>query len=529
MERQDVTIKSGRRMACYCRVSTKKDAQLDSLENQVEYFTDYATKKECILSNVYADEGKSGKQMKKRPQFMQMLRDARQHKFDYLVVKDISRFARNTEDFLNAIRELKSLGIITVFTNNGLDSKDAELTLTILASVAQEESNKMSKSVKWGKRINMEKGKVPNFAFGYDQRNKFELCINPEEEKVVHKIFDLYTEEGFGTSKIAGYLNQQGVLTKKLKKANWYQKTVIDILRNELYTGKIINRKTEIEDWIKGKRVKLSESEHIVVERPELRIISDEQFNKARALLEQRKDAFNLNNKRESYKYIFSGLIKCADCGYSFRRLTRQYVEGGKTYKRWVCSYRNAKGSGMCPNTTVIDEEVLLDCIKEFFNEICSDREALIKEVIRQVNTRVHTMIKDIRADDKELLEQIKQLKKQESKIQDMYVEDLLTMEELKQKLTPIKKQREHFEMQVRQLASQNDISNNIETEVRKYFKNMSNILKLEDWSNEQFKQVIEKISVTHEGDVTIQLKLLTTQEVDFCIPLNVPLTNIES
>lgn len=519
----------GKKLACYCRVSTKKDAQLDSLENQVQYFTDYADKHGFVLFNVYADEGKSGKQMKKRPQFMQMLRDARKHKFDCVAVKDISRFARNTEDFLNAIRELKELGIVTFFTNNGLDSKDAELTLTILASVAQEESNKMSKSVKWGKRINMEKGKVPNFVFGYNQIDKFTLEINPEEAEIVHKIFDLYTDEGYGTSKIAGYLNKRGILTKKLKKANWYQKTVIDILRNELYTGKVINRKTEIKDWIKETRTRLPQSEHIVVERPELRIISDEQFIKAKNLLEYRKEAFKLNNKRESYKYIFSGLIKCADCGYSFRRLTRQYVEGGKTYKRWVCSYRNAKGSDMCPNTVVIDEEVLLGCIKEYFIEICGDTEALIKEVIRQVNTRIHKMIKEIRADDKELLDEIKDLKKQESKYKDMYVEELITIEELKEKLIPIKNKREHLEMQVRQLASQNDISNNIEVEVRKYFKNMSNILRIEDWSNEQLKQVIEKINVTHEGDITIQLKLLTAQEVDFSIPLSVPLTNIES
>ncbi len=222
------------KMACYCRVSTDKEEQLQSLAKQKEYFTKFAENNGYELYEIYADEGISGKRAKNRPKFQQMLEDARCNKFEVLAVKDISRFARNTVDFLESFRELKSLGIKVRFTNNNLGSDDPEFVLTVLASIAQEESAKLSERVKFGKAVNAKKGRVPNFVFGYNKVDTFTLEINEYEADVVRKMYELFLEEGYGTLKIAEYLNAKGILTKKKQQANWYQKTVVDILKNPI-------------------------------------------------------------------------------------------------------------------------------------------------------------------------------------------------------------------------------------------------------------------------------------------------------
>ena len=157
------------RIAAYCRVSTEKDEQLDSLENQKQFFSEYAEKNGHSLIRLYADEGISGTSLKKRSEFLRLMKDARLGLFEAVVVKDISRFARNTVDFLQSIRELKALGINTMFITANMESLgESEFVLTIFGAMAQEESANLSKRVKFGKKINAQKGRVPQRILGYD-------------------------------------------------------------------------------------------------------------------------------------------------------------------------------------------------------------------------------------------------------------------------------------------------------------------------------------------------------------------------
>ena len=157
------------KIAAYCRVSTDKDEQLDSLEHQKEFFTEYATKNGHKLVRLYADEGISGTSLKRRVEFQRLLQDAKLGIFDVVVVKDISRFARNTVDFLQSIRALKSLGINTMFLTANMESLgESEFVLTVFSALAQEESVNLSKRVKFGKKINAQKGRVPRVIFGYE-------------------------------------------------------------------------------------------------------------------------------------------------------------------------------------------------------------------------------------------------------------------------------------------------------------------------------------------------------------------------
>ena len=183
------------RIAAYCRVSTDKEEQLDSLENQKEFFSEYAEKHGHTLIRLYADEGISGTSLKKRNEFLRLIKDARLGLFESVVVKDISRFARNTVDFLQSIRELKALGVNIIFITANMQSLgESEFVLTIFGAMAQEESANLSKRVKFGKKINAQKGRVPQRIFGYDRIDNFTLKINYHEAQVVREIYRLYLE-----------------------------------------------------------------------------------------------------------------------------------------------------------------------------------------------------------------------------------------------------------------------------------------------------------------------------------------------
>ncbi|MCH5250564.1 MAG: recombinase family protein, partial [Lachnospiraceae bacterium] len=222
-------------IAAYCRVSTDKEDQLNSLDAQRAFFAEYTQRTGDNLVRLYADEGISGTKIKNRKEFLRMMADAEQGVFNMVVVKDISRFARNTVDLLQNIRKLKSLGIETQFlTANMTSMGNSEFVLTIFGALAQEESANTSKRVKFGKKINAEKGKVPNIVYGYDKiiGDYFNLEINKQEALVVGQIYSWYLQEGYGAAKIAGMLNKKGFKTKR--NCNWSQNAVCRILTNEL-------------------------------------------------------------------------------------------------------------------------------------------------------------------------------------------------------------------------------------------------------------------------------------------------------
>ena len=280
-------------IAAYCRVSTDKEDQLNSLETQKEFFLEYTKRTGDNLIKLYADEGISGTKIKNRKEFQRMLADAEKGLFDMVVVKDISRFARNTVDLLQSVRKLKALGIETQFlTANMTSMGNSEFVLTIFGALAQEESANTSKRIKFGKKMNAEKGRVPNIVYGYDKTigDYFNLSINEEEAKVIRQMYKWYTEEGFGGAKIANMLNERGVKTKRGN--NWSQNSVCRILTNEIYTGKIINGKEEVADFLTGQRKEKDESEWLVTLRPELRIIDDEIFDRAQEILKGRQRFF---------------------------------------------------------------------------------------------------------------------------------------------------------------------------------------------------------------------------------------------
>lgn len=494
------------KIAAYCRVSTDKADQLNSLEAQKEFFSEYTQRTGDVLIKLYADEGISGTKIKNRKEFLRMMSDAEKGMFDMVVVKDISRFARNTVDLLQNVRKLKALGIETQFlTANMTSMGNSEFVLTIFGALAQEESANTSKRVKFGKKLNAEKGRVPNIVYGYDKTigDYFNLEINKEESKVVKQIYKWYTEEGYGAAKISNMLNEKGYRTKR--NCKWSQNAICRILTNEIYTGKIINGKQEISDFLTGQRREKDETEWLVVERPELRIIEGEVFEKAQEILRGRNDAFNLNHERQSNKYLFSTLIKCKECGWSFRRTVRTYKN---TYVRWVCSGRNGKGADSCPNKTVVDEEELIQILQEYFNRVLQQKNKVIDYVVKEFQ-RVYKA-KDENAEyEKELNLQIARLQRVRQKYMDMYTDDLISREELNDKLGGTRQELDRLENELKMVSSNLTKGDQMEKILNDTFKQIEDITDVHEMTNVQLKRLIKKIEVDKDGNVDIYLRLL--------------------
>lgn len=493
-------------IAAYCRVSTDKEDQLNSLETQKEFFLEYTKRTGDNLIKLYADEGISGTKIKNRKEFQRMLADAEKGLFDMVVVKDISRFARNTVDLLQSVRKLKSLGIETQFlTANMTSMGNSEFVLTIFGALAQEESANTSKRIKFGKKMNAEKGRVPNIVYGYDKTvgDYFNLSINEEEAKVICQMYQWYTDEGFGGAKIANMLNDRGIKTKRGN--SWSQNSVCRILTNEIYTGKIINGKEEIADFLTGQRKEKDESEWLVTVRPELRIIEDETFDKAQDILKGRHDSFKITHERQSNKYLFSTLIKCKECGWSFRRTVRQYKN---TYVRWVCSGHNGRGADSCPNAVTVDEEELIQVLQEYFQDVLGKKKKVIDHVIREFQ-RVYKAKDENIEYEKELNTELNKLRKSREKYMDMYTDDLISREELNEKIGGMRKEIERLENELKMVSYHLTKGEQLEAVLNNTFKEMEDIADVHEMTNTQLKHLIQKIEVDKDGNVDIYLHLI--------------------
>ncbi len=493
-------------IAAYCRVSTDKSDQLNSLETQKEFFLEYTKRTGDNLIKLYADEGISGTKIKNRKEFQRMLADAEKGLFDMVVVKDISRFARNTVDLLQSVRKLKSLGIETQFlTANMTSMGNSEFVLTIFGALAQEESANTSKRIKFGKKMNAEKGRVPNIVFGYDKTigDYFNLSINENEAKAIRQIFQWYTEEGYGGAKIANMLNERGIKTKRGN--NWSQNSVCRILTNEIYTGKIINGKEEVADFLTGQRKEKDESEWLVTIRPELRIIEDEVFDKTQDILKGRHDSFKITHERQSNKYLFSTLIKCKECGWSFRRTVRQYKN---TYVRWVCSGHNGKGADSCPNAITVDEEELIQVLQEYFQDVLSKKKKVINYVIKEFQ-RVYKAKDENIEYEKQLNTELNKFRKSREKYMDMYTDDLISREELNEKIGGMRKEIERLENELKMVSYHLTKGEQLEAILNSTFKQLEDITDVHEMTNTQLKRLLNKIEVDKDGNVDIYLRLI--------------------
>ena len=349
------------RTAAYCRVSCGKDAMLHSLEAQADYYeTLIRGKPEWTFCGVYADEAFTGTKAE-RPAFQKMLADCRAGRIDQILVKSISRFARNTVTLLTTVRELKSLGVDVFFEEQGIRTMSAagELLLTILASFAQEESRSVSENMKWRIRKNFEAG-IPwnGTVFGYRlQDGKY--IVKPDEAEVVKQIFTWYLA-GMGYMAIAKKLNASGAKTRNGNA--WNHASVLWILHNYSYTGNLLLQTTYTESYITKKyRKNTGEKPMYHAQQSHEPIVSEEMFNAAQREMQKRSEKYmHPENKN---KTDFSGKVYCGICGKRCRRKKRH------DKNVWLCNTFSMHGKTACP-AKAVPEEILLECAAEINMEM---------------------------------------------------------------------------------------------------------------------------------------------------------------
>ena len=493
------------KIAAYCRVSTDKDEQLDSLEHQKEFFTEFSAKNGHELVRLYADEGITGTSLKKRGEFLRLMQDAELGLFQMVVVKDISRFARNTVDFLQSTRKLKSLGINTLFLTANMQSLgESEFVLTMFSALAQEESVNLSKRVKFGKKLNAEKGRVPQRIFGYNRINNFTLEINPREAEVVRAIYRLYLDEGLGCRTISLELNRLGYKTKF--DCNWNPRGVRRVLMNPIYCGEYVNNIYEIKDCLEGKQVRLPPEQHFHHDRPEWTIVSKERFYRAQMLLSERRKKYDsgasFKDGRHSEKHLFSTLILCEHCGRSFYQ--KHYTYANTRYY-WKCQINDQFTAEKCDNRVTITEEDLIEEIRSYLFSMIRDKAQFIQCILAELKKSEEKPKKT--ASKADLQKKIKELRAKKEKYQEMYAADVMTMAELKEKTAEINREIEVLKEQLDQTNNSDNLEKTSLEQMRIYTEEIEAFLTLKNAKNRDLQKIISRISVNRAGEIKIYLR----------------------
>ena len=377
------------KVAAYCRVSTDDKEQKTSYEAQIQYYTNKINKNpDWQMAGIFADEGITGTQAKKRPQFLKMIRLCRQGKIDVILTKSLSRFARNTVDSLNYIRELKMLGIAVISEKENINTltAESEMLITIMSCFAQAESESISKNVSWGVRQSFKSGNVPmqyKKLLGYKKGENDLPEIIPEEAEIVKEIFRSYLD-GMSLKQIADSLNSRGIKTKH-KQTTWQTELVKSVLVNEKYTGDALLQKTYITDCItKKSRKNNGELPMYLVKNHHEPIISRADFNRVQEEMARRGAKKAIANKlgkteqgKYSAKYALSELLICGECGSRYRRVT--WTAKGFKEIKWRCINRIQYGKRKCHSSPTIDEQPLHRAIVSAINEFCEVKDDVAK------------------------------------------------------------------------------------------------------------------------------------------------------
>lgn len=379
------------RVAAYCRVSTEQEEQQNSFAVQVAYYTDLINKKkEWTLAGIFADEGISGTQTKKRTEFNRMIRMCNNKKIDLIITKSISRFSRNTVDCLQYIRQLKELGIGVIFEKENINTltMTSEFMIALYGSFAQAESESISKNILWGKEKAYREGKVPfqyKKLLGYRKGADGKPEIVPEEAETVRSIFSLYLD-GYTLLNIAQILMDQKITTAT-GKSEWTKSVIQSILKNEKYVGDALLQKTFTADCITHKVVKNNgERPMYLVTDHHTPIIDRDTFDRVQQEIARRNSKRKISDQTKtekgkySGKYALSELLICGQCGTPYRR--RIWTKSGNKQVVWRCISRLEHGRRYCPDSPTIKEENLHRGIIRAINNYYSCRDD-IKRILK--------------------------------------------------------------------------------------------------------------------------------------------------
>lgn len=497
------------RVAAYCRVSTDSEDQLNSYMTQLRYYENFLADSETErLVSVYADEGITGTRMDKREEFQRMLKDCRRGKIDRIIVKSISRFARNTKDCLSVLRELKDLGITVLFESQNIDTANItdEIMVTVMGGLAQEESASISNNVRWGIRSKMRNGTVKfhSAPFGYNLYDG-DLKINPREAEIVKSIFKMFLS-GMGYDSICRELNESKVI-KNDKGTKWLSASVRYILTNEKYIGDSMWQKNYNTSMPYKKVKNKGELEKYYINNTHESIITKEEFEKVQELIEQRKHS----NKNLINNYPLSKKVYCGECGSLFKRR----LKNEKSY--WICRehYYNAENCQI----KQIPEQAFYTAFTAMYNKL--------KVNYRVIFTPMLTQLQELKnkkyGGNKQYIDinkEIAQLKEQTHVLARLKTKGFLDESKYIEQVTEINARIEKLSRELRKIVRCDDEDEMIERikEIASIIENGTDLMT--EFDDVMFESLIEKIIVKNQTEFEFNLiggLKFTENSIDNC------------
>ena len=519
-----------RKVAAYCRVSTDNEDQANSFESQQRYFRQYIERNpDWELYEVFADEGISGTNTKKRKEFNRMIACAKNGDFDLIVTKEISRFARNTLDSIFYTRDLKKHGVGVIFMNDNINTLDgdAELRLAIMSSIAQEESRKTSERVKWGQKRQMEQGVVfGRSMLGYDVKDG-KMYINEDGAKVVRLIFHKFVNEGKGTHVIARELREEGIKPMRVKE--WQNTVILRVIRNEKYCGDLVQKKTYTPDFLSHeKKYNRGQEEFVIIKDHHEPIISRELFDKANRILDE-KSLSQEGKAKHSNRYPFSGKIKCGCCGSSYVARYKARKNGSR-YKAWRCLEAARHGSPHvdkagnqvgCRGLSIRNEDathimyLVTSSLKYNKEKITNNLLAIIKSIISaDLSDGIKVCPKGAAVDttgtDSERLKsQIKTIEEKRTKLIDLYISGDITRDEFSVARAKCENEIAELKSVIDSIDKQKEMIEKLQELVTEITDAMNELVNGVEYEDDFYKEILDKMVILDKDNIDVYLKLL--------------------
>lgn len=502
------------RVAAYCRVSTEQEEQQNSYQVQISYYTDLINKKkEWTLAGIFADEGISGTQTKKRTEFNRMIRMCKNKKIDLVITKSISRFARNTVDCLEYVRQLKDLGIGVIFEKENINTltMTSEFMIALYGSFAQAESESISKNVSWGKEKAYREGKVAfqySKLLGYRKGEDGKPEIVPEEAETVRMIYAMFLD-GYSMTDIANRLMELNRCTA-LGSAKWNSGIIRNILRNEKYAGDALLQKTYTVDCISHKVVKNhGERPMYLVTDHHAPIIDRDTYNRVQQELARRSSKRKVSDKtiteqgKYSSKYALTELLICGHCGTPYRRTT--WTSRGKKLIVWRCISRLEHGKKYCPDSPTIKEEQLHKAIIRAINNYYSCRD----DIVRILKANIGSVLEcqgqeEIFAIEKRL----KEIDQARNDLVGLIATGGCDEDKLDSEFAKLYEEEQHLSERLTVLKSKNKTSAETQEKLDKIMELIDNEkFELETFDNVLIRKLIECVKVLSKTEILVIFK----------------------
>lgn len=493
-------------VAAYCRVSTDSDDQMNSLENQTSFFNEYIERNpDWNLVGIYSDEGVTGTSVAKRIRFNSMIQDAKDGKIDLIVTKEVSRFARNTVDTLSYTRELRKHGVGVYFINDNINTleSDGEFRLSIMASVAQEESRKTSARVKWGMRRQMEKGFVFSPPMlGYDSHNGV-LTINDEEAKIVQRIFDLYVNHSMGSTVIAETLAKENTpLSKRIK--CWSPTTVMRILKNEKYVGDLIQQKTVVTDYLTHRSVE-NKGEKLMFRDHHEPIVDRATWDEAQRICSMRKkNTVEFNAAKHSGKYWCSGKIQCGTChGTCVTKTKKAMYDSIRIYRcKHTAYYQNENGG--CTNSAYIDERILCACMQYVMRKISLSEKEINDQLLEALSNSKgqNEIIRRIESFEKKLTD----LENRKKKTLSLLIDEVIAAEDYQLAIKDIDVQIFDLKNNINNLRKEVNTCRESETQKSTMLSQVHKYIEQSEITRKIYSEILDNIVMYEDSHIDISL-----------------------